>query len=452
MKKQMNLGTASAAVGMALTLLTGCSKEDITVGINKMPTAEKQMYNSINDATFSQQLAYVNNNLDILGKAAILMSDDSRFQYLLYTEMSGYAEDDKSVLFTTLFSKSLEQGWDLKAEMELKLSQQAAIDVDLQSIFDAFKNLDGEDWNPQLFIPNYDRLLQSGKIGNSGYNRPAYITYSGDESISSAPAYWFAQAGPVDVGELGSDPNQAQFRQAFVANEATSADHELFVISLSEVPASQVILPKAPANSRPTSTTAAVGRVAIGNMKVMEHKESWLAGKSDVAIAGRLRWNTFQSENPTLLTNPKPGCTKDCSAVEIYPISTLLTRYDGDNSNTKVRKFTRSEVRNQTVVNVNESITAQWNPYYTNTNGDILLSYESSGEYGYYLIYEADPWPIGKRTYSWNIAPLNVQETVYRSADDYYATDSFSAKASSPIYFVGHSVSNNAINYTLKNY
>lgn len=103
-----------------------------------------------------------------------------------------------------------------------------------------------------------------------------------------------------------------------------------------------------------------------------------------------------------------------------------------------------------TNVNLDQRSTAEWNPYYDRLAGNILLSYQSSGEWGHYVIYEADPWPARKRTERWTLATNNVQETEYRSSDGYYAIGDFVANRNLPEYFEGRGVSNGAIEYTLK--
>lgn len=128
----------------------------------------------------------------------------------------------------------------------------------------------------------------------------------------------------------------------------------------------------------------------IEKMTVRSHKESWLAGKSDIYMKTYTAWNNKTSKNPITLVNNQ---------------TSWMNNADG---NLDINKFKRKEVKNSTEKLLNKSYTTGWEP--STTQGNQL----------FYAMYEKDSWPCSYKNQDVANNEGFVMHIPFRSYDDPY--------------------------------
>ena len=278
----------------------------------------------------------------------------------------------------------------------------------------AFKNIDGSNYYPQIYIPKFEHEEDmreeknyTAPNTNAATEQIVYIYYSGDSEVDSATNETDSYAGYV----LDSSNNLVYWG---MVNEEYANDNEVWIISINESVGNggnfcppqfengvNFYCPEAingcctsppppppppggcngDPNCDPTMfapTTIPFPDLGhnkvnfkIAYMVVKDGKESWLAGRSEVAIRAVLHCH-----NDRELGNPSP-------AVERNYTSTNTANYLGN----LIRKYKRREINRGTIVDINYSLQTDWQ----NSN------HLKDPVYFDYVIFERDVWPAPKQ-------------------------------------------------------
>ncbi len=257
---------------------------------------------------------------------------------------------------------------------------------ELHGALKAFHDIHGNTYHPQIYIPYLDELKEAKVLGTGN---PIIVPYAGQEPADGEgyTGYFVDDRGELQRIEISIDSMQAGKKEVWVIslNESVNSEGKLDLVesNYTDIPYG--------------GRTNAVINCRIQKMTVKHHKESWVAGKSEVAIrAARWTWN---------------GTSNGGSGSQV-DIGSNNTSFDFRGH--LIREFKRKEVNNQDEKTIHYTLQTNWakNNFY------------SDPVWFGYVIFERDNWPTGLRTHHVNIpsAPVTTPRYwTYRSADDYYS-------------------------------
>lgn len=354
----LNFARARMAFVISIALVFNGCQEGLEVQKNDL---------SIELQPHDNQIAYTKNHLKVLGQAAAGLAKSSEFREILYQEIEKQFDGDYNVLFETLANSTVDNvptGVRMAASLKTEESYYAALK--------AFKNIEGTDFYPQIYIPFYEKLKDKKANSNarvlSVESEPIIVLFAGDDSQSIFPAYRLNDTG--DLVETGH----------FV-DEDFAKNNEVWVVSLNERyfgeetdnPGSNT-----PNNGRTMASPSAI----VDQIKCKCHKESWAAGASEVHIITLVSDYRFFNLD-----------------INLYG--------GGDHEGGRIYKFSRDDVKNKRNKDVNFYIINDWDD-------------RAPGRpYGHYVIFEYDTWPTGKRDAKWTQGGDELTWE-YRSADGFY--------------------------------
>jgi hypothetical protein len=273
-----------------------------------------------------------------------------------------------------------------------------------------FGNLDGDKYFPQVFIPSYSELAAGGQIGRNP--QITAVFYAGDESVSTVESYTLAKDGTWQITAQVTE-NVARSKEIWVfsLNETFTNNIDLSVVPYGTglgTGKDHVVRP-GDSNTEPVQKpTGPTGPILpwpsvpkssdyywpyIQDMTIREHKESWLAGKSDIYMKTYTGWNYNMSKNPYDET-PKQIMWVNNAYGDVY-----------------VQKFKRSWIPN-TAYRVNFGYAGSWLPGPYNAAG-------WEGDAFNYVIFEKDQWPVGDK-HAIIDNKGHAGDYSYKSADEYY--------------------------------
>ena len=210
-------------------------------------------------------VAYAEFHFHQLGAELAKLSNDRDFRKLVYTEIDKKFDGDNNVLLETL-SKELTSS---NGRVAGALSGNEKFKTSLE----AFKNIEGENYYPQIYIPFYEELSEESTSSNgrimSVENDPLFVFFTGDNSEDIYPAYQWDEA------------SEELIKTDILVDEEYALTHEVWVISINERmdPADGSIMDESNlTNARTQSTPSAY----VDQIKCKCHKESWAAGRSEV--------------------------------------------------------------------------------------------------------------------------------------------------------------------------
>jgi len=275
-----------------------------------------------------------------------------------------------------------------------------SIDGDIATSSNAFKNIEEENFYPQVYIPFYEELKENKTNTNSRTlstdKNPTIVVYTGDESQEVYEGFTLDEQG--NLKELGR-----------TIDEEYAQNNEVWVISLSETVFGDCEDPTVACQG--TGDTSSTGRVQsspnaiLANIMIRCNKESWAAGASEVHII-------------TMFSNY--GMNSGSENVEVYG--------GRPNQGGRIFKFSRKDVRKRRNKGVQFPILNNWDNRAPNT------------DYANYVIFEYDAFPTGRKWASWQLG--GYYKWQYRSKDIFYD------KSSVWKYdFNGHSVDTNCIRW-----
>jgi hypothetical protein len=330
----------------------------------------EEKINPIELQPYEAQLAYVQDNLKILGKSVLSMAKDPEFREIVYQQIEKRVGGDDNVLIETLSKIKTSNQTTIGARMNGLVNN----DGNVEKALDKFRNIEGRDLYPQIYIPFYENV-KARRHSNPAAREAVVaedqilVIYDGNDMGDTNPVYTGYQLN--DNGELTESDLEI--------NEEYAMHNEVWVVSLNETieDINQV-----------ENSTASAPSAIIDRMRCSCHKESWIAGASEVNIITIFSANSVSS----YLSNEYYGGGP----------------YEGG----RIYKFSRSLVNDGVFRTVNFGINGYWDG-------------RPNATYSHSVIFEYDIWPTGKRIAEWDFNGqfLNVE---YRSSDSYYTKNSIS--------------------------
>lgn len=373
----------------------------------------KKIDNSFEDAaapitsqSTQKQIEFANKHLKQITEGIAVLAKDKDFVSFVQTEAKKKFDGEYEVLIQDLQKNST---WKQKMNMPL-----------INIALNVFKNIDGSNYYPQIYIPKFqheeDMKAENNYIPTNLIDSPevVYIYYSGDSEVDSATNENDSYAGYV----LDSTTNQLVYWG--MVNEEYANDNEVWIISLNESVGNggnycppQLINganqycpesvngccgggnppPPGGCNGDPNCDPTALSltwhpdmglhspvNCKIDQMIVKNHKESWLAGASEVSIRAAL------------------NCHNNLELGRHRSIAGNMQYKSDQNSNylgKLIAKFKRREVKNSTAKYVQYSLQTNWP----------VQSYGSDPIWFDYLIFERDIWPATKNEQPYDNMP-----------------------------------------------
>lgn len=320
------------------------------------------------EATISEPLAYTEQNLKVLGKAAASLSDDPEFRKILYSEIEKQFDGEYNVLFETLAEKPSSKSTSIGKRM----STTSKTGKGFFKAQQAFKGIEDTDYYPQIYIPFFEELKAKKENNNakvlSTEKEPVIVIFTGDEAQEVFPGYRLNEDGELE--EL-----------SFQVDEYYARNNEVWVISLNE----RFFGNKENKTGETTGNEkiqTVPGTATITDMALKCHFESWAAGASEAHII---------------------SVFSDLSLGEYTYYDYGNGKYEGG----EIYKFSRKQVKEETEINVNYKIVTDWD----NRFPDL--------DYLNYAIFEYDTLPTGTREVTWTYGST-VLRSEYRSSEKYY--------------------------------
>lgn len=282
---------------------------------------------------------------------------------------------------------------------------------DLQFSIDAFKNLEGESWQPIFEFSNTNVLIQRNSYNEE---KPIFIFEDNEDNEdnenpnSYTTAYQENEAGILEP--LDEDVNEE-----FIQNK------DLILIRIDDID----IIDGGHAGgggsggggSGGNNTT---GLLKINKMNVKHHKESWINGASEVHIKA-YKFNSL------------PTGGGDCG--DFLTSSVNCYNYGGK----EIKKWKRNKIGTEKTLNW--FINSTWN------------SSGQSNDFVFYVIFEQDSWPAPLRGHTFifpNGASRNIQ---YRSNQTSYHHALLHMNSNNPYglpFARSYSYSDGGISYNLQ--
>lgn len=299
-------------------LLTGCSTEDV-LDTNDISSEEIKLDTTtpteIATASLDKQVAYTEKHLKIIAKYVSRASKSkSVYTNLLQSIDARTQRFDNTVLARDFFTVSTRNilGIDAKESEELDNS------------LDAFINIDGTDYLPQLYIPFFDKQLKDLSENNKSSSQPLIITpVQETDGIESFMGYYEDDNQELAESGIMVDEVYASLHPVIVINtEGSDCDGNMHTISCND--------PIGNDTSDSSDTNSSISRLFIEDMKVKHHKEAWHNGASEV-------------EYVQIDVNKATG--------------DIVVNQDPNNINDiRIRKFSRKEIRRENNININRNI------------------------------------------------------------------------------------------------
>lgn len=322
----------------------------------------------------TEQRSYTKMHLTDIGSSILKLSTNSDFKEVLYTEVAKQFDGDNDVLIITLIDELAK----VNSELAINLRQ-------VEPSLNKFKNIEGENYYPQIFIPNFEQLghknYANGRVRESN-DPPVMVFYNGDETIEELPGYTIGNDG--SIVKLGIQ-----------VDEAYANEHEVWVISINERVNSDGEISESNFNNTRVSEN---GRVMMNEDAVIDDiwvycdKESgFLSGKSEINMLTILSNWGFSSTHLR-----KYGGSK-YKGGQLDQVSAFLMQPRGSGTS-------------PAQISVDFVVQDDW------------VSKHPGLDYANIVIFEYDPWPTGKRTATF-IHDNNTKTKKYRSSHVFYHSE-----------------------------
>lgn len=332
------------------------------------------MQDASSDLIHQKDTEFATDNLKVYGKSILTFQIDFDFKANLYAAIEESFDGERNVLFKTLLREDKNPIHARKLQGELLNSRQA--------IMNAFMNLDGKNYYPQVFIPFYDELKATGKLS---IKIPTLVIYTHDSPNSLYQGY--------------SLDHKGNLLQTQLISEAYAKENEVWIVSLNERVDNDGNVTDGYKNTSSRTLGVSYPNARFNTIKIDSHKEEWVAGASEVHIKRYLSFYRYDqySSNPAVLQ-----------------VTSEDAFSDGDGW--RISQVKRSDVGK--TLTVNWVYVGDWpTKYYNFQDGS---SYHT--DYIYYVVFEYDSWPTGMRTATIQDAGLSTIpiNSSYRSADTFY--------------------------------
>jgi hypothetical protein len=269
-------------------------------------------------------------------------------------------------------------------------------------IYESFRNIDKQEYFPQVFIPNYSNLKKLGKIGKQ---KPYIYIFNGDEDDNKAENYKGYQISNGKIAEKTG------------INEKFANENEVWVISINER-----VIGDNNGNvvknlfSKAKLASATSNEWKINNITVKVNLEGWAAGSAEVRLCAYVNFflNTYNQVVFNDLFVYQGGGPFDL----------------GDGFSVGVEKL------------VDKRIVESWKTtnYFKDNQYPLNESNNQSTKI-HYVIFEHDSWPVANRSHTFG----NDVEIFYRSSDPFYTQGTWLANNGNYwSNFSGVQISNNS--------
>ena len=246
-----------------------------------------------------------------------------------------------------------------------------ASDIEWQEKLDAFRDIDGSNFYPQVFIPDYDTYREKS-------GEPCVVIHVTDEPTQDGQ-YIYDSYKLDDEGELSFYKR---------VSDSDVEREKIWVFSLNE---------NVDDDGRRLSNRVSLGsdpgtlRGRIGRMRVSSPKESWAGGASEVHIKAVLEyWNGLNYRGEAM----DVPCDRSTFTPRGMP----------------VRVFSRQEINQGTMVELD---------YHLHDNWEVDNFMEDEVAY-VYVLFESDVWPNGYKQASFNLPSGEERVMEYSSAQPFY--------------------------------
>jgi len=239
-----------------------------------------------------------------------------------------------------------------------------------QTILNRFRNVNGNNYYPQVFIPDY--YDYQTKVGE-----PIVVFYLSDQAGPNGYVYTGYHLEDGELKPFGPvDEERLQSLRIWVMSINENVDNEGRVID----PGMNMV--KTPGSGRG-------GR--IDKMAVFDPKESWAGGASEIRVRAFLEsWD---------------GVSDDGRGEHFETIRSGTSPYG-----VPVRNFSREEIRGGEVVEIDYPLHEGWEATEFMKDGVQLV----------YVIFEADTWPNSVVEASYALANGDPRLVKYASAQEHY--------------------------------
>ncbi|MEQ1555001.1 MAG: hypothetical protein ABL929_12520 [Ferruginibacter sp.] len=396
---------------ISTVFIVSCKKSNIDIQESNIDAN-----NSITSKSAAEQIKYAEINLKKIGSEIAKLTANPAFINFVHTEVNKKFDGEYEVLVEDL-SKNPTFGNQLNS-------------AKLNEGLNAFKNLEGENFFPHIYLPKF-RHNEDLQINNTAskfiVDSILYVFFGGSDANLNAdingsfPAYY-------------ADENDS-LRYWGLINETFADEHDVWIFALSEsVDTQGRLLPciedecggsgggggtgggtggggpstEGPAPQGPMGVNTIDDgfnlNYRIEKIKVKQHKESWVAGQSEVAIRA---WTNKRNGRLDGNNNSYP--------LTDYYTNTSITDFKGF----RIKNVKRRDVKNQVEFTINYNVATNWTVNDYNTK-DIIYQY---------VIFEKDNWPVADR--STPLFPF-YGEAQYASQSAF-----FGFKSSDDEYFIG---------------
>lgn len=356
------------------TLAVSCSTEERSNEISQTST-EKNILSKleVKNAPLDKKLEYKKYYLKEATKLINELGISSKDLISLASSYESKKQQENTFLLKDVVALAKSKNKTISAEENNKI----------EVLENAFKDLEERDFAISIYIPFADKLKNSQSNGTSSrIDESQHIFIFEEEDKAGQIAF----EGVV----LNEDGNWVTYDQLIteeLAEELAEQGRMVAVIGLQDVTISD-----GGGNTGGGGTPPpAYGNkhFKIGNMIVRDHKETWIAGASEITT------QMYKLENGNL-----------------QKINLINSSTAGGNSENIFTEFKRKEIKNQTQKYLNANLGGM-----INSDPSILPSTKL-----FYVIYEADNWPVTTREvhypYSQNGQQLKI--TFGSSDGEYY--------------------------------
>lgn len=442
-RKRLSPTGMAQAFGLAcLLLFSACKKE--TPNNPEGQSAKQKL------TTLAQKRAYLQTHLRNGGAAVAKALQNPQFKAILMAELMASDNPNHEIQLSAL-----------AAHPQLSSFVNAA---QIAAAVDAFTDLDGQDWQPNLRLnvrAAVDRRQNIDDPNQQGGGATAQEVFAINEG-------WAEDETPVIPALYYQDGELIPIDGLFLT-EGYTADHQVWVIELDETPVDQtmgatdVFGPTSCNNNREPSFKSKIDKVTVKS-----RKEFWLGGASDVAILRLTTWRTPNFAQSTVSAQSESWQIGDAKKEKWHyysngikiEVNQCVPNEFGDN--VKSGGFTKEEVKKKQERVVSFDLIKAWKPlcgsdrdavaYPTCNKAYCLIKGNLMG----YVIFERDPWPARTRTARlYNpVNPSVFTDILYTSFETSYAENWIDYVHPQGPTLVGnikgHSVNNNDIKFNTK--
>ena len=163
---------------------------------------------------------YTQDNLTKIGIGILNSSKKSNFRAMLYEEIEKKFDGDNNVLIKTIEENANKMNINFEQSIADGFNNSGAKLDQARNAINAFKNIEKQEYYPQVFIPLFEEKKQKGKLG---INNPTIVIFNGDEKRgiqNGLTGYTFDSNGKIIT--------ISNIKEEYVKN------NEVWVISLNE--------------------------------------------------------------------------------------------------------------------------------------------------------------------------------------------------------------------------